>query len=375
MSNSIIWIGMDVHASSINLAYAVDDGPIEHFGKICNSIESIRKTIKKLHKLGTDLHACYEAGPTGYVLHRQLKQLGVDCIVVAPSLIPKKPGDRVKTDKRDAKKLTQLYRAGLLTAVWIPDEAHEAFRELLRTRERAVKDRTRARNRLTKFLLVIGRRQPSNIKSWGSRHFLWLNKQQFEHKAHQSVFVDYLSEVTHQNERVLWLESELSSLLPSLDKKVQAVIHALQALRGIAVLSAATIVAEVGDLMRFPTASELMGYSGTVPSEHTTGQRQRKGRITKTGNAHLRRVIGEAAKQYSRRPGIGAPLKRRQKGLSKEVRDIAWKAQKRLHQRYRSLRNKGKEANKASIAVGRELLGFIWAIGRQVEAEKELQVA
>jgi transposase len=276
----------------------------------------------------------------------------------------------VKTDKRDAKKLARLHRAGELTPVWVPDGAHEALRDLVRAREAAKKDQLRARHRLNKFLLRQGRRKPTGVRSWTQKHEQWLKVQKFEHHAHEITFLDYLHEVEHIEERVDRLEQAIDKAIEAAPEEIRAVVAALQALRGVAKVTAATIVAEVGKLSRFDKPAQLMSYSGSVSSENSTGERVRRGAITKAGNAHLRRVLGQAAWAYRHRPSRGADLKRRQQGLGEDVKEIAWKAQHRLHARYWHLTNKGKDNRKVVTAIGRELLGFIWSIGVLVEQQQ-----
>jgi transposase len=324
--------------------------------------------VKKLGP-AEQLRACYEAGPTGYVLYWQLTALGVKCAVVAPTLVPVKAGDRVKTDRRDATKLARSYRAGDLTPVWVPDEAHEALRDLVRAREAAKQDQLRARHRLSKFLLRHGRRPPSGVKPWTLKYMDWVRQQvQFEQPAQDYTRLDYLHEVEHANDRVRRLEEAIGEAVKLAPSQMREVIHALQAMRGIAQISAVTIVSELGQISRFAGARQLMGYSGAVASEDSSGKRVQRGAITKTGNAHLRRVVIEAAWAYRHRPAIGATLHKRQLRVCEEVKEIAWKAQHRLHKRYRSLAAAGKNQQKIVTAMGRELLGFIWAIGVKVES-------
>jgi transposase len=361
------FLGLDVHAETIAVAVAEPDGEVRSLGIIPNREESVRKLIKKLGP-AEQLQVCYEAGPTGYVLYWQLTALGVKCEVVAPTLVPVKAGDRVKTDRRDATKLARSYRSGDLTAVWVPNEEHEALRDLVRAREAAKQDQLRARHRLSKFLLRQGRRAPEGIKMWTQRYLQWVKEQvHFEQPAQEYTLLDYVHEVEHVADRIQRLEQAITEAIKLAPAPMQEVVQALQALRGIAQISAVTIVAELGKISRFEGARQLMGYSGAVSSEHTSGTRVRRGSITKTGNAHLRRIAVEAAWAYRHRPAIGSALRKRQEGLSQEVKEIAWKAQHRLHKRYRTLTAAGKEKQKVITAVGRELLGFIWAIGVQVE--------
>ena len=364
------FIGLDVHADTIAVAVAEPSGEVRSLGVIPNRPESIRKLVKKLGP-AESVRACYEAGPTGYVVYWQLTALGVKCEVVAPTLVPTKAGDRVKTDRRDAEKLARSFRAGDLTAVWVPDAVHEALRDVVRAREAAKKDQLRARHRLGKFLLRHGRRPPTKMTPWTQRHLLWVKQAvHFEQPAQEATLLDYLHEVDHAASRVERLERAIDDAVSTAPPQMHAVIDALQALRGIAKVSAVTIVAELGQLSRFARAPQLMGYGGMGASEDTSGKRTRRGAITKTGNAHLRRIVIEAAWAYRYRPAVGGTLRKRQATLSDEVKGIAWKAQHRLHGRYRKLLGRGKCPQQVVTAVGRELLGFIWAIGVTVEHEQ-----
>jgi len=366
MSN-VRWIGLDVHADTIAVAVAEADGETRALGVIPNRLDSLRRLVKKLGPV-EHLRACYEAGPTGYVVYWQLRQLGVACEVVAPTLVPMKAGDRVKTDRRDAIKLARSYRAGDLTPVWVPDGTQEALRDLVRAREAAKKDHLRARHRLGKFLLRQGRRPPAGVRPWTDRFFLWVRRDvHFEYPAQEATLLDYLHEVEHLTARIDRLEDAIAEAARTAPPQMRAVIDALQALRGVAQLTAVTVVAEVGSLGRFATPRQLMGYSGAVPSEDSSGDRTRRGGITKTGNAHLRRVVGEAAWAYRHRPSMGPTLRKRQDSLSEEVKAIAWKAQHRLYGRYRRLSARGKCSQQVVTALGRELLGFMWAIAVTVE--------
>lgn len=369
MAKSIRYVGLDVHAETIAVAVAEGHrGEVRSLGKIPNRLESVRKLIKRLEP-ATQLRVCYEAGPTGYALYWQLTKLGVKCEVVAPSLVPQKAGDRVKTDRRDAEKLAKAYRAGDLTAVWVPDAAHEALRDLVRAREAAKKDELRAKHRLGKFLLRHGRRPPQGTKAWGEKHRCWLNSVRFDYGAQEATLLDYRTEVERIGERIERLEKAIDLAVQDAPAQMRAVIDALQALRGIAKVTAATLVTEVGNFSRFRGARQLMGYGGIVPSEASSGARTRRGGITKTGNAHVRRVLLEAAWPYRHRPRVGVAHKKRQQGLSEEVKALAWKAQHRLHSRYWRLNSRGKAPGKVITAVARELIGFIWAVGVQAERE------
>jgi len=366
MSN-VRFVGLDVHAETIAVAVADPDGDVRSLGVIPNGSEAIRKLVKKLGP-AKELRVCYEAGPTGYAVYWQLTALGVPCEVVVPTLVPVKAGDRVKTDRRDALKLARSYRAGDLTAVWVPDAAHEALRDLVRAREAAKKDQLRARHRLGKLLLRHGRRPPTVMTPWTDKYLMWVKTVRFAHAAQEATLLDYVQEVEHMRERLVRLEHAIDEAVETAPARMRAVIESLQALRGIARVSAATIVSEVGELSRFQQARQLMGYSGVVAREDSTGERIRRGGITKTGNAHLRRIVIEAAWAYRHRPMLGPTLRKRQAPASADVQAIAWKAQHRLHARYRALTARGKCKQQVVTAVGRELLGFIWAIGVRVEA-------
>jgi len=366
----ILYVGMDVHAETIAVAVAEQDGEVRSHGVVPNGVESIRKLVGKLGG-AKRLRVCYEAGPTGYALYWQLAALGVACEVIAPSLIPRKPGERVKTDRRDAEKLARCYRADELTAVWVPDADHEALRDLVRAREAAKKDQLKARHRLSKFLLRHAQRPPQGVKAWTKKHLEWVHaKVRFEQPALEATLADYLHEVEHAAERIVRLEKAIDEAVAQAPARMRAVIEALQALRGVAQTTAATIVAELGSLSRFPSPKQLMSYAGLTPSEHSSGNRIQRGPITKSGNAHLRRVLVEAAWAYQHRPNVSGFLLRRQKklALSDEVKRIAWKAQLRLSGRYKKLTARGKNKNETVTAIGRELLGFVWAIAVETEA-------
>lgn len=365
------FIGLDVHAETIAIAVAESGrtGEVRSVGIIPNRADSVKKMVKKLSS-DRELRVCYEAGPTGYILYWQLMELGVKCEVVAPTLIPVKTSDRVKTDRRDAKKLARSYRAGDLTPVWVPDAAHEALRDLVRARLAAKRDQLRARHRLSKFLLRHGKRPEKNIGAWTLAYLNWIKtKVHFDQPAQEATLADYLHEVEHARDRIERLEQYIDDAIDTIPEKMRAVVEGLQALRGIAKISAVTIVAELGEVSRFNKPRQLMGYSGAVPSEYSSGERTRRGRITKTGNAHLRRIVVEAAWAYRHRPRVGIALAARQKNVSQEVKDISWKAQHRLNRRYYRLMARGKLKQKVVTAVARELLGFIWHIGVTVEEE------
>jgi len=374
MQKKVRFLGLDVHAETIAVAVAEADGEVRSLGVIPNRGESIRKLVKRLGP-AEHLRACYEAGPTGYVLYWQLTELGVECVVIAPTLVPVKAGDRVKTDRRDALRLARSHRAGDLTAVWVPDAASEALRDLVRAREAAKQDQLRARHRLSKFLLRTGQRAAAGVKAWTELYMAWVRQLRYEQAAQEATRLDYLHEVEHMGARVKRLEEAITEAVKLASPQVQEVVRGLQALRGIAEISAVTIVAELGQIARFENARQLMGYSGAVPRENSSGQRQQRGGITKTGNAHLRRIAIEAAWSYRLKPAVGPGLRKRQKDVPEPIQEIAWKAQLRLHKRYARLAAAGKDQRKIVTAVGRELLGFIWAIGVKVETAARQSIA
>src|SRR6267154_1873461 len=319
MNEKLRFLGLDVHAETIAVAVAEPNGEVRSLGMIANREDSIRKFIRKLGS-PEHLRACYEAGPTGFVLYWQLTQLGVKCDVVAPSLVPKKPGDRVKTDRRDALKLARSHRSDDLTAVWVPDEGSEALRDLVRAREAAKQDQLRAKHRLTKCLLRTGQRPPLGVKAWTGKYVEWVQQVRYTHPAQEATLLDGLNEVQHMEERVKRLEQSIVEVIQLAPAPMQEVVRGLQALRGIAPISAVTIAVELGNITsRFESARDLMGYSGAFPSEDSTGKRIRRGGITKSGNAHLRRIVVESAWSYRHRPAIGAKLRKRQQGLPAEM--------------------------------------------------------
>jgi len=373
MKNATRFVGLDVHAATIAVAVAESgrDGEVRDHGIIPNELGAIRRLFQKL---GTKkLKVCYEAGPTGFALYWHLTKLGVDCEVIAPTLVPKKAGERIKTDRRDAVKLARCYRAGELTPVWIPDQAHEALRDLVRAREAAKHDQHRARQRLSKFLLRSDKKPPQATSAWTQKYVEWIRSLAFEHVAQQATLVDYLGEVDHLEQRIQRLEASIDDALKTAPPGLKAVIDGLQALRGIARLTATTIAIEIGNFSRFESAKQLMAYCGVVPSEHSSGANRRQGAITKTGNSHVRRVLFESAWAYRHRPSLGRTLKQRQQRAADATIETAWKAQHRLHRRYVQLAARGKPLTKIIGAVGRELLGFVWAIAHDIEARQLLE--
>jgi transposase len=319
------------------------------------------KMAARLGQGGRHLSFCYEAGPCGYGLHRLLTGCGHGCVVVAPSLIPLKAGDRVKTDRRDALMLAKLHRAGELTPIWIPDAAHEAMRDLVRARATAVRVLSKARQHLQGFLLRHDRIY-QGTRAWTLAYRRWLTTVRFDHPAQQIVLQDYIHSVQDAEARRDRLTGQIEELLPNWS--VAPVASALQAMRGVALVVAVTVVAEVGDFRRFASARHLMAYLGLVPSEHSSGSSIRRGGITKAGNALARRVLIEGAWTYRMPARVSRKLQDRLDPVSSGVRDIAWKAQLRLCARYRRLTAAGKPKVVVTTAIAREMVGFIWAIAR-----------
>lgn len=378
MKNATRYVGLDVHQDSIAVAIAEAGrrGEVRYHGTIPNTEAAVKKLLKKLGP-AKQLQCCYEAGPCGYVLYWQLTKLGVECTVIAPSLIPEKAGDRVKTDRRDAEKLARLHRSGELTAVWVPDQAHEALRDLVRAREAAIEDQQRARNRLSKFLLRRGLVKPKGWSAWTQKHIRWIEQQKLEQVIDQITLSEYLQEVKHVAERIKRLERAIDEAVAQAPEEMRAVLDALAALRGVARLTATTIMVEVGTLERFDNPRQLMAYCGVVPREHSTGgpeKKARRGAITKAGNAHLRRVLVEAAWHYSRPPRVSHKLEQRQQKVSQDVKERSWQAQQRLYRRYWRLTSSGKPTGKAVTAIARELLGFIWDVGVRAAREQRQEV-
>lgn len=367
------YVGLDVSKEKIAVAIADEGmGESRYFGMITNTPEALRKLVNKIGHEG-NLKFCYEAGPTGYGVYRLLLSLGVECVVIAPSLIPQKPGDRVKTDRRDAIRLAQLYRAGELTPIYVPTEEDEMLRDLVRAREDAKEDELRAKHRLSKFLLRRDVQPPKGVKTRTYAHREWLNALTFPSSMLNTVFQEYLQHLVEIEQRIQRLEKEI---------KIQAeegyhapLIQAFQTLRGVAVITATALAAEVCSFTRFKKANQFMGYTGLVPSESSSGDIRKQGKITKTGNQHIRWLLIESAWSYRYKPVVKGNLKKRQEGQPASVTFISWKAQQRLHKKYYRLLSKGKAPGKAVTAVARELAGFIWAIAREVETERDRYAA
>jgi transposase len=356
------FVGLDVHKATIAVSVAdANGGEVRYVGEIANTPEAIEKLVRQLRKGDAHLSFCYEAGPCGYGIYRQLSDLGWDCQVVAPSLIPRKAGERVKTDRRDSLMLARLHRAGALTAVWVPDDAQEGLRDLTRAREDMKHLQRQAKQRLSAFLLRYGKCY-SGKSNWTQAHYRWLEQQKFGQPVQQIVFQEYVDTVKALSKRIDGLDTQLERVAN--ESVFWPVIEGLMAPRGVNLLTAMTVVAEIGDLRRFDSAPQLMAYLGLVPSEHSSGATRSRGAITKTGNAHVRRVLVEASWTYRHPARKTAHLQRRAERTSEAVQDIAWKAQKRLCARYRLMEGKGKLKVQACTAVARELTGFIWAIGQ-----------
>jgi transposase len=362
---SMKYVGLDVHKTSIAVAVTAADAPeVRYVGEIRSTTEALQKLVRQLGAPDT-LHVAYEAGPCGYGLYRTLRQWGCHCVVVAPSLIPVRPGLRVKTDRRDAHTLARLLRAGELTPVWVPDEAHEAVRDLSRAREDAKHAETRAKQRLSAFLLRRGC-QFSGRSLWSKAHVAWLDTLRFDEPAHHVVLEEYRQALTEASQRVDRLTQQLREAVER--SSLAAPVQALQTLRGVSLVVAATVVAEIGRLQRFAHPKQVMAYVGLVPSEHSSGACRRQGAITKSGNGHVRRMLVEASWSYRHVARNSAWLRRRQTGQPDEVTAIAWRAQLRLCARFRRLVGRGKPKPQVVTAIARELVAFMWEIDRVVPA-------
>jgi transposase len=364
--HSEAFVGFDT--SKLRNAVAIADagrgGEVRFFGEIENTPAATAKLVRKLSAKYQRLTFCYEAGPTGYGLQRQIKELGFECLVVAPSLIPKRPGDRVKTNRRDALSLAKLLRADELTAVWVPDGAHEAMRDLTRARETAMLDLRTKRQHISAFLLRLGRPYGERKKTWTKAHVSWIASQKLEHPQQRLVLEEMMLAMRQAQERQQRLEQAIAAAVP--EWSLAEVVTALRAMRGIDLISAATLLAEIGDLSRFRTPTELMAYLGLVPSEDSTGDVIKRGPITKAGNRRARRMLVECAWSYQHPPRVGSAKQPKVDAAPEAVREIAWKAQCRLYRRYRALIRRNKLKTVAIVAVARELSGFIWAVAREV---------
>jgi len=368
MKNATKFIGLDVSKDKIAIAIANEGREEARFwGTLPHSKEAICKLMRNLNGAGVQLEVCYEAGPTGYMLYHWLLAMDISCTVIAPSLIPTRPGDRVKTDRRDALRLAQLFRAGELVPIRVPKEEDEAFRDLVRAREDAKEDSNRHCQRLGKFLLRLQIFQlPKATTSGSKKHEEWLDTLRFERDSQRVTFQEYRQSIRETKERIKRYDEEI-------EKQAQTghfpLVNAFQALRGIALVTAATLASEIGDISRFAHPRQLMSYAGVVPSENSSGNGRWQGKITKAGNAHLRRIIIEAAWSYQHVPGVRKALRDRLEGMSAEVQRISWTAQTRLHKKMKRMRHQGKNAGTIVVAVARELLGFVWAIGQEINKQ------
>ena len=361
--NSTYWVGMDVHAAKINVAvYRGNEiQPYEQYESQTDA-RAKGRLLKRLKGIPGEVRCIYEAGPCGYDLQRYLTDNGIDCEIAAPALIPKKAGDHVKTDRRDARNLGRLYRSGELTVIHIPDEEQEAVRDLTRAREDAVEDVTRKRHQLSKFLLRHGHRYHEG-KQWTQGHNRWMKGLKFESTTLKAVFEEYLLALEQSEDRVGRLTRSIEELAQTAE--YQKPVAALMTLRGIKTITAMTIVSEIGDMRRFGKAKDFMSALGLVPSEYSSGKSICRGSITKTGNAHVRRVLVESAWHYQHRPTVGKTIKARRAGQPLEVVQVAQKADTRLNRKFHKIVERGKRTTIAAVATARELAGFIWAIGQK----------
>jgi len=361
------FVGMDVHQKSISIAIADDgpDGEVRLYGTIKNTTEAIDKAIRKLVSTGAELHFVYEAGPCGFALYRHLTGNGFSCIVAAPSMIPKKSGVRIKNDNRDALALARLLRAGELSPIYVPDTEDEAIRDLTRARNDARIAERKAKQRLHSFLLRNEFIYHGKTK-WIKSHFNWLAQLKMKHPAQQVAFQEYIEALNECSERITRLDEQIAKAAD--EWRWASTVKALQALRGVSLLTAVNMVAEIGDFNRFQNPKELMAYLGLVPSEHSSGDRIRRGGITKTGNSHARRICVESAWSYRYQARVTQLLRKRHEGLPKDILQIAWKAQLRLCTRFRRLRARGKPVQVVVVAIARELVAFMWDIARRIPA-------
>ncbi len=360
-NDSTLYVGLDVHKESISVAYAIDAGAVESLGKIGTTKAEIDRLCKRLQSKAPHVRVVYEAGPCGYGLYRQLMERGFECMVCAPSMIPRKPGDRVKTDRRDAMKLARALRAGDLSAVHVPTVEDEAFRDLSRAWATAREDLRQAKQRVKSFLLAHGVRYAGR-GDWSGTHKRWLSSYSFGNAWQQLAFEELRRTIDDRLAQCERLEAALREVVVTW--RFFPVVQALQAMRGVQFLTAVGMVSELGDLSRFMHPRQLMAWFGVTPSEHSSGGKRRQGSITKTGNSYARKLLVEAAWSYRHPAKVGREIQQRHEGLPKSIVDRAWDVQVRLCQRYRKLVARGKSANIAVVAIARELVGFIWDVAR-----------
>lgn len=366
MKKKILYVGLDVHKNSIDAAVATGraNGKVRSYGKINSTLDAMDKLVKKLKGSAVELRFVYEAGPCGYQIYRYLVSKNISCAVVAPSMIPKRSGDRIKTDRRDAINLVRLFRAGELTSIYVPSVEDEAIRDLVRCRDDMRRLERKVRQRLLAFLLRHGYHY-SGKKHWTKGFYNWLATIKFSHPAQQIAFQEYIDAANDCGERVKRITQQIQASVECWSRA--SFVKAYQALRGVSFIVAVTVVAEIGDMNRFENPKQLMAYLGLIPSEHSSGKTVRRGSITKTGNGHVRRVLVEASWSYRMPARKSIILLKRQQGLPKSVCDISWKAQTRLCARYRRLIARGKSRQNVVTAIARELGAFIWAIDKQMQ--------
>ena len=352
-------IAFDQHAATTVAAVLLPGERQPALHSLTSESATIVKFVARLQRQHPDVRCCYEAGPCGFELQRALTAKQIPCEVIAPALIPRRAGDRIKTDRRDAIQLAVLYRAGALTAIHVPTDQEEAVRDLLRCREDIRADLLRARHRLSKFLLRHGRRFTATKSTWSQRHHAWLRAQTWPLPALTQTYEAYVRTVDEAIARLRIVERQLQDLV--LIEPLRTRVQRLRCFRGMDDLTALTIAAELGDPRRFPTARGLMAYVGLVPSEHSSGTTRARGAITKTGNAHVRRVLVEAAWHYRHHPFLGKQLRHRQREGPESAQMIGWQAQQRLYRRYQRLAARGKPKQHVVTAIARELTGFVWA--------------
>ncbi|WP_341206977.1 IS110 family transposase [uncultured Psychrosphaera sp.] len=365
--HSILFIGLDTHKEFNEVAYIEEHRGAQpvHLGRVSSSKMAVQKLVRQFESKypGATLHFVYEAGPCGYWIYRLITSLGHCCYVVAPSLIPKKPGEKIKTDKRDALKLAKLLKSEDLTPIYVPEPEDEAVRDLSRAREVAMKDLKDAKYQL-KALLLRNNINYKGTANWSQKHLRWLTELVLPHPAQHIVLQEFLHTITERISRLERLDNELTHHVHQW--RYYPVVKAIQAMRGVRLLVATGVVAELGDLSRFDHPRKLMSYLGLVPSEHSSGGKRHIGAITKCGNGRARRLLVEGAHTYRYAANISTDMQKRQEGLPKDIIDIAWKAQIRLCKRYKKMIAKGKHYNLVVTAIAREMIAYIWAIAREV---------